>query len=562
MLTNLGKKKGKEMEKKIISIFTLVAFLIFLQSCTVYSTKKVTPDVAAQKQGRYIRVLRVMKTSGEIIQFSEKDPAYVQNDVIIGPTMETETVIIEKDRIKRIQKKGKKFIITTKDEKTYIVPTHKYLEANLAVEVPKSVSILLSEVQLVWIKEKDPGLSTLASLGATVGVIGVVFLGMLAIWALTKESCPFLYAQGPSDFELEGELYSGAIFKGIERTDYLKLHHLEEANASYLLKIANEAQETQYTDELTLLAVDHPKNMSVFAGSDGVIRTIRNVVPPISARDLKGREFREAVAAPDGLMWSSNPFDKNPDNPEDLRAGIVIQFPKPRDAERAKLIVRIGNTYWADYAFGRFLGLFGSMMKAWYEQTELDPQIKAKADNFMREQGLGLRVQLVNEGKWEDIGFFYPTGPFGIQDDILEFPVEAISSDLLTVKLDGGTFFWMIDYTAVDYSADVPVEIHALSAQEAVDETGKDVKEALLQSDDRYYVMPAPGNYAVLKYPVPPRNPDLERSFFIKSEGYYNIHPREQGPPDFETILAIRQNPDNFLKFSLLEFRKTVRASK
>jgi hypothetical protein len=428
--------------------------------------------------------------------------------------------------------------------------------------VQKSISIPLAEVQLVWIKEKDVALSTLATLGATAGVIGGVALGLLAIWALTKESCPFLYARGPSGFELEGELYSGAIFKGIERTDYLKLHHLEEADTGCVLKIANEAQETQYTDELTLLAVDHPKNTSVFAGSDGVIRTIRNAVPPVSARDLKGREFREAIAAPDSLMWSSNPFDKNPDNPEDLRAGIIIQFPKPGDAERAKLIVRIGNTYWADYVFGRFLGLFGSTMKTWYEQTELDPQIKAKAENFMKEQGLGLRVQLVNDGKWEDIGFFYPTGPFGVQDDILEFPVEAVSSDLLTIKLDGGTFFWMIDYAAADYSADVPVQVHALSPQEAVNENGKDVKEAILQSDERYYVMPTPGNYALLRYPVPPRNPHLERSFFMKSEGYYNIHPREQGPPDLETLLAIRQNPDNFLKFSLQEFLKTVRASK
>jgi hypothetical protein len=554
------------MNKKTVSIFTLVAFLLFLQSCTIYSTKQISPEVAAmkrgKKRGKQNKVLRVMKTSGEVIQFSEKNPGYVQDDVIIGPTPETETIILKREDIKRIQIKEKEVIITTKDDKIYIIPNDKYREGNLAVEAYKSVSIPLSEVQLVWIKEVDPGLSTLATVGAIAGGIGVAFLAVMVVIALTKESCPFLYAQGPSDFELEGELYSGAIFKGIERSDYLKLHHLAEANASYILKIANEAQETQYTDELTLLAVDHPKNMTVFAGSDGIVRTVQNAVPPISARDSKGREFRDAVASPDNLMWSSNPFERNSDNPEDLRAGIVAQFPKPVEAKRAKLIVRIGNTYWADYVFGRLFGLLGYTMKTWYEQTERDPQIKAKADNFMREQGVGLRVQLLNEGKWKDIGFFYPTGPFGIQDDILEFPVDAVSSDLLTLKLEGGAFFWMIDYAAVDYSADMPVEIHALSPQAAVDENGKDVKDTLLQSDERYYVMPAPGNYAMLKYSAPPRNPELERSFFMKAEGFYNIHPREQGPPDLETILAIRQNPDNFLKFSLQEFMKTVRASK
>jgi hypothetical protein len=550
------------MKKKIVSVFTIVAFLYFLQSCSVYTTRKAPPDVAAQKQHEDIRVLRVMKTSGELIQFPDRYPGYIHNDAIIGPMMETETVIIERDKIKKtlIMKKG--VIITINDEEIYFVPWDKYAGKNLAVEAYKSISIPLSEVQLVWFKEKDQGLSVLASLGAAAGIIGGVVLGIFTIWALTKESCPFLYAQGPSGFQLEGELYSGAILKGIERADYLKLHRLAETNKGYVLKIANEAQEIQYTDELTLLAIDHAKNTTVFAGSDGIIHTIRNAVLPVSARDLKGTEFRETVAAPDGLMWSSNPFDKNPEKPEDLRAGIVVQFPKPAEAGRAKLVVRIGNTYWADYVFGRFLGLFGYMVKAWYQQTELDPQIRAKAENFMREMGFCLRVQLSNQGNWEDIGFFYPTGPFGIQDDILEFPLEAVSSDLLTLKLDGGTFFWMIDYTAIDYSADVPVQIHALSPQEAVDENGNDVKDTLLQSDDRYHIMPTPGNFALLRYPVPPRNPELERSFFVKTKGYYQPYTRENGTPDLQTLLAIRQNPDNFLKFSLLEFLKAVRASK
>jgi hypothetical protein len=74
--------------------------------------------------------------------------------------------------------------------------------------------------------------------------------------------------------------------------------------------------------------------------------------------------------------------------------------------------------------------------------------------------------------------------------------------------------------------------------------------------------MPKPGNCAVLKFPVPPRSPEAERSFILKSEGYYNVHSREEGIPDLQMLLAIQQNPDNFLKFSLREFAKTFQSSK
>ena len=499
------------MAKKLISVLTLVAFSIFTWSCSVYSTKKITPDKAGGRHGADVQVLRVMKTSGEIVEFSEKYPGYIAGDAIVGGM---------------------------------------------------SKSIPLSEVELIWIKERDAALSTVASLGAAAGAVAGTILVIALIIALTKESCPFLYADDGTGFRLEGELYSGAIFKQIERADYLKLHYLAEKQGAYVLKIANEAQETQYTDELTLLVVDHPKDTGVFVGSDGLLHTIQKPLRATSAKDSKGTDFTATMAAPDGRMWSSSPFHRDPDNPEDLKPGIILEFPRPSDAEKAKLVVRLGNTYWADSVFSRFFGAMGFMMKSWYEQANQDPKIKEKAESFLKQRGVGLRVQLMHEGIWEDVGFFYPTGPFGIQDDILEFPIDKAAANTLTVKLDGGTFFWMVDYAAVDYSPDCPVAIHELAPAEAVDENGQDVKGFLLRSDDSYYAMPKPGNYAVLKFPVPPRSPEAERSFILKSEGYYNVHSREEGTPDLQALLSIQQNPDNFLKFSLLEFAKTFQSGK
>jgi hypothetical protein len=260
-------------------------------------------------------------------------------------------------------------------------------------------------------------------------------------------------------------------------------------------------------------------------------------------------------------MWCSNPVGKDPENPAYWRSGLTLHFPKPPAAKTAKLVVRIGNTYWADYAFGQLFGLMGAMMPSWYQRAEQDPATRKKADRFMSEQGVGLKVQIQGNEGWRDAGFFYPTGPFGIKEDVLVLHLDGTPKDSLAVRLQGGTFFWMIDYAAVDYSPDRPVDVRALSTYEAVDNSGKDIKASLLRPDGDYFIMPEPGNYALVKYPAPPLKSGLARSFLLRSEGYYTIHPREEGPPDLPKLLAIQQNPDLFLKFSLQEIQKKVLAA-
>jgi len=549
------------MAKKIVSLMTIAAFLVFSQTCTLYSTKKVGPDVAAQKADKDVKVMRVLKTSGEIVEFDEKSPGYIVKNSVVGKSNIKETVEVSKENIQKIaQHDNKKIIsVTTKDGKIYS-PIISYTEMpdKIVVEAYGTESIPLTDIEMIWLKERNPGASTLATLGLVAAVAGgALLVASLIVWLTKGASCPILYSQDNLHFEREGEIYSGAVFKEIERTDYLKLHHLTEVKGAYRLKISNEAEETQYTDEIKLLVVDHPKGSSVFVGSDGVVHTIQSPLRAISAEDLKGTDFTAALEAPDNRMWSSNPYRGNPDNPGDLKSGVILKFPKPAAAQKAKLVVRIGNTFWIDYIFMRSVGLMGELMNAWYQQAAQSSQFKERAESFIKKQGVALRAQLLKDGEWEDIGYFHPTGPVGLQEDILEFPVDAMSSDSLTIKLDGGTFFWMIDYAAIDYAADLATKNYEVSPVEVIDESGQDIKESLLRSDDVYYTMLKAGNYAVLKFPVPPKNPESEQSFILKSEGYYSIHPPEEGLPDAKALVALLQNPDSFLKFSLREFART-----
>jgi hypothetical protein len=513
------------MAKKIVSLLTIVAFLVFIHACTVYSTKEFGPDVAAQKTDPDVRVTKVMKTSAEIIEFG-KDTGRIKNNVVVGISIMNGTMDVSREDIQQIIRGDHKEIksITTKDGKFYSpIFTYREMPDKIALKAYKieHVSVPLSDLEMVWLKERNPAASVSTTLGLLLIVVGA---GLL--YNLTKgASCPILYSLDNLHFEREGEIYSGAVFKEIERTDYLKLHHLAENKGAYALKISNEAEETQYTDEVKLLVVEHPKGSSVFVGSDGVVHTIQDPLRAVSAKDLKGTDFTAALEAPDNRMWSSNPYQRNPDNAGDLKSGIILKFPKPADAHKAKLVVRIGNTFWIDYLFVRSVGLMGDLMNAWYQQAAQSSQFKEKAESFIKKQGVALRAQLLKEGQWEDIGYFHPTGPVGLQEDILEFPADGTAADNLTVKLDGGTFFWMVDYAAIDYATDLAIKTHEVSPVEVIDENGRDIKESLLRSDDVYYTMPKPGNFAVLKFPVLPKTRESEQSFFLKSEGYYSIHP-------------------------------------
>ena len=550
---NPPNKKGRRESmnlRKAISIFVLVAFIQSITSCV--STRQRAPSELNPK--KVYKIVRILKTSGEIIELDKDSPGYLSDSKVFfntpfiipvrGTTVSTEkNIFVLKTADGRIHE-AVRFIKKGDTYKLFLSPTQ---------------SIPLSEVSMVWTRKTNVLRSVLLVAGVTVGASVIL---SLIYFATKKESCPFLYASDGMEFQLEGELYSGAIFKGIERRDFLKLHSATAQEGAYLFKIANEADETQYTDELTLVVVDHPIEVSAYIGSDGLVHTIRSPLTPILASDFDGQDFTASVSAVDGKMWCSNPVDKDPENPDHWWSGLVLNFPRPPSAKEAKLVVRIGNTYWADYSFGQFTGLLGNAMQSWQREREADPAIRQKADKFMSDQGIGLKVQVLRNEGWQDVGFFYPTGPFGIEDDIMVLPLEGIAGDSLTIRLQGGTFFWMIDYAAVDYSADCEVNIALISPQEASDHNGRDIKPLLLQADGDYFVMPEIGNYATIKYPAPPLPPGLERSLFMRSTGYYVIHPRQDVKPDLAKFLAISQRPELFLKFSLEELQKRITAAR
>lgn len=166
------------MSKKIISLATLLAFIIFSISCTIYKTERVKINTDVSWRAKNIKVLSVVTKSGETIKFPKTKPGRIYKDSIIGT--KREEIEIDKYNVEKTTRNGDRKIlkVITKDGKTYYPISAREQDDKIICTV--YTSIPLSEVEQILFKNIDFGPTLIAS----IGVAGLSFLivGGLVIW--------------------------------------------------------------------------------------------------------------------------------------------------------------------------------------------------------------------------------------------------------------------------------------------------------------------------------------------------------------------------------------------
>jgi hypothetical protein len=152
---------------------------------------------------------------------------------------------------------------------------------------------------------------------------------------------------------------------------------------------------------------------------------------------------------------------------------------------------------------------------------------------------------------WQPRGVIYGTGPFVSEDKAYILEVSDVPGEILRLKLTPPTQFWNIDYLAVDYSEDLPLDIMALSPASTGARTHPGVRELLKANDDRYFVMPNTGASAELIFPAPAKKPGLDRTIMLGASGYYDIHLKAGGEPQPGLIRTILAEPGSTLEYAL-----------
>lgn len=410
-----------------------------------------------------------------------------------------------------------------------------------------TVSMPISSLDKLEIYEKD--------IAATVGSWVLGFLGgaataftvFIVLLAIFKESCPFVYTWDGTDYRFAGEIYSGSIYKNLERHDYLRLPTYP-GQESYRLKITNEAFEIQHTNLAELIVADHASDCDAVIDKYGRVLTLGDLQQPVIATNLINQDVTQQIREKDNLIYQTS----SATGENNLTDGLILQFPPAGNAATAKLAIRAKNSVMLDFMLGRFHDMFGSAYR--YIMKMQGEQPREVLQQWMLDQGIPLSVSVKRNNAWEFTDFYNIAGPMAMKDDVLEIPLNGTENTPLEVKIEFGSFFWEIDYAAIDYSPRSVVSTFTIPLSSAVNEHGRDISRSLKGDDSKYYTQPTTADQAVVTFNLPAAA-GPERTIYLHSKGWYELMRNPKGPHDKEYLLTFKQ-PGRFNQFVIDEIRK------
>jgi hypothetical protein len=353
-------------------------------------------------------------------------------------------------------------------------------------------------------------------------------------------SCPLVYSWDGTSWRLDSGTFGGAVAPALARTDVDNLMYATAQNRVLRLRVANELNETDYLDALSVLAVDHAPGLTVAPGGDGRIYALGKLALPLSARDDRGGDALPRVRAPDGWGWESSPSGRDTAIVADIRDGIELAFLKPATNE-ARLVVDGNNTPWAAHMMQELVAAHGLETRAWYDSLAAYPALaRGLGDMMAREAFLGVSVW--SAGKWERQGYIWEAGPEIVKRQVFPLDLSGVEGDTVRIRLESAPSFWLIDHVALGAAESSPIEVRELRAESAVDQSGADVAPRISSLDGRHYVMES-GVSAELRFRVPDVAAGHTRSYLVRSSGWYRIHAPDVEAPDVALLRKVLTEP-------------------
>ncbi len=355
----------------------------------------------------------------------------------------------------------------------------------------------------------------------------------------SSSSCPFLYAYNGNEFQLAAETFGGAIYPGLERSDFVALPMALSEKGYYQFKIRNELKERQYINKVRFIEAKIPGNKSLNIDQHGVIHTIGTPILPSSAVSDSGQDYTSEVTISDSSQFYFNDGE--------IINSLTLNFDKPVDVRSGKLLLKTKNTLWLDYVFGEFLQLFGLYYNTFADMQKL--KTKEQMGQWSQDQNLPLTVSIYNAGEWVEVEQLPPIGPLAAaRDVVIPINLSDINEESLKVKLSTGYYFWEVDYAAMDYTPDEPIETK-YAIPTVVELNTQVVSNGALNDDDSLYVVQNYiGDELDLTFATQFNN-DSETMVFLEVSGYYTHLRNFKTLPEFETLKTFR-NPGRLSEFS------------
>lgn len=450
-----------------------------------------------------------------------------------------------------VETKRESYRYNQQKESDVLNEVHIYSKNTTLPDINKTFTLPLDQIEKIEVIEHDKSRTTSSYVLGGVGIgLGVVAVAAVIV-ALTKSSCPFVSVYDGEKYNVQGELFGGAVNKNLERSDYLPLK-IKPVQGEFRIRLSNELKERQYTNFADLVVIEHPDHVQAVFGTDGKIHTLTNPVPPTAAMLNNSRNILNSLGLEDGLTCN---FD------DTLISSAVnevtLSFQPPASCQRSKLVLQVKNAYWFDYLFGEFTRNFGNRYAEW--QKKQNSRSPEKMLQWISDQHIPLTVSVSTETGWKVLTEVKTTGPLTNRRVIIPVDFNTKSNEPVRIKLSTGFMFWEMDYAAMDFSADVAVTSTTLHPVYAVDEKGNDVLAGLSGDDANYVAQPEPGNYAILKYQYDKTVlPGSSYSVVFSTKGYYEPV-REYGGKANTKFLRNFKEPGALAAFSKNKYQSIIR---
>lgn len=408
---------------------------------------------------------------------------------------------------------------------------------------------------------RSHALKTVGAIVVAAAAVGLVVAAMSsgspARSSSTATSCPLVYSWDGTQFVLDAEPYGGATIQALERTDVTELEHLTSSGGRYRLLMTNEMEETQHTNRLELMVVDHAPGMVVAPDHDGMLHAFQTVHRLVDARDQTGRDLRPWLAEKDHATWHPDLGRASQGLPlADTRDHITITFDRPPGTRNAYLLADAATSPWGARMIRPMLEMRGVSLGLFYAAINTNEGARRKLHEWNeREELFYLGVEVEEDGRWVRQGHLIGGGPVVSESRVIPLDLSRVTGDQVRIRVHPPIGFWMFNAFRLA-AAEVPVRPTIVAPLGGQDGAGKDVRASLIKEDKAYLTFVGDDAHAIVDFPCPTPVEGTARTVFARTRGWYEIHVRASGFPDLAEIDRVTNQPGYPVEFSLRRFRE------
>jgi hypothetical protein len=510
-------KMFNQNSTRIIATFLMIAMLF--SSCRLYHIK--SRSVLHKNAETIVKKKvypQILLHSGDTY-WQIKNPAFKDNVVSGELTSVNEKV----DYLYRKALTKGNFQISAVD-KFYANQLHLYVDA-FELNDKKAV-VNLNDIKEIKILDENKGLTNLLNIGITSASI----IGGFYIFLLIVCGCPHNYTYDGEKYHYNNTLFTGATAPNLERNDYKSLPDYHPENSIYKMLIKNEEDESQFTNVLEMIVVNHQKNIEVMLDQQGNIHTVLKREKAIKVNDDLGNNLSNKINDADDDSYAFDQIGK------DDFSHVYATFNVSEAKENAKIIIRSKNSTWGGLVYHSFAEMMGKNHAKWVNNNLKRTPKEAQEDII--KAGIPLIVEVKKNGNWMPLEAINLISEINYNEVAISVPKENLGDSTVEFRITSGYKFWELDAVHMDFSSPQHVEIQKLKPTSAIG--NEDFTNSLLLDDKNYMQHKNTGDSALISFENLPISFE-SRSLFLHSKGYYISKKRYEGPTNWQAMFALKQ---------------------